>query len=113
MLGKLKDARDEEIEKKVSLKNNLESLRNQKQDKEQEHDEKMKALKRFEAERKKLSVARKVRTELEGLYGRYEYEEINKINNKTKEIFDTLIRKQDVFTKVFIIFVVWIILMKI
>lgn len=102
MLIKLKDKRDKKRDQKKETEDKIKSLEHDKKNKEKEHIDKVKELSRFNAERNKLSMSYKIRDELERLYSTYEKTEIPKINDKTKEIFDCIIRKKDVFRKIFI-----------
>jgi len=101
-LKKLKEARDERRDEKTRVEEKIKSLEHDKKNKEKEHMDKVKELSRFNIERNKLSMSYKIRDELERLYSTYEKTEIPKINDKTKEIFDCIIRKKDVFRKIFI-----------
>lgn len=102
MLKKLKEARDERRDEKTRLEEKIKSLEHDKKNKEKIYMDKVKEQNKFNSERNKLSMSYKIRDELEKLYSLYEKTEIPKINDKTKEIFDCIIRKKDVFKKIFI-----------
>lgn len=102
MLKKLKEVRDHKREQKTRVEDKVTSLEQDKKNKEKEHIDKVKELSRFNSERDKLSMSYKIRDELEKLYSTYERTEIPKINDKTKEIFDCIIHKKDVFKNIFI-----------
>lgn len=102
MLKKLKDKRDQKREQKTRVEEKLNSFEHDKKNKEKELIDKGKELNKFNNERNKLSMSYKIRDELENLYSIYERTEIPKINDKTKEIFDCIIRKEGVFKKIFI-----------
>lgn len=101
-LNKFKDLRDQKRDQKKETEGKIKLLEQDRTNKEKEYDNKLKEQNRFKKERNKLDISYRIRDELKNLYSKYEKTEIPKINDKTKEIFDCIIRKKDVFRKIFI-----------
>ena len=102
MIEKLEKVRTEKITAKVHLENKVIANKRLISEKEREHIELISKIDKYKIEQEKLEVCYKIREELDRIFGMYEKNEILKINNETKKIFDLIIRKEDVFKTIYI-----------
>lgn len=102
MLEKLENRKQEKNDKKIRLEERSSLIRRKIKEKELEHNELIKKYEKFKHEQKKIEICFKIRDELDRIFEMYEKNEIQKINQETKHIFDQIIRKEDVFKSVYI-----------
>lgn len=102
MMIKLKGRRDDTRDQITDLRKKITDIKKEKKNKETELDDKVKTMEKHKEEQKKLSLSYAIRDELELLYGNYENAALKDINRLTKQIFNLIIRKDNVFTEVFI-----------
>jgi len=102
MLEKFQEEKEKTQEKLFEIKHEIKNCNKELKDLEKQHKEISKKSEENEFKNKKLDKSYEIREELQRIFNNYEKNEIKKINKKTKEIFDSIIRKEDVFKKVFI-----------
>lgn len=102
VIEKLTQDKEEKYRKKVNYENNTSLIEEKIKTIEEEIMQINKKYDRYKEEQKKLEICNQMRDELERIFEKYEKTEISKINYESKKIFDLIIRKQGVFTKVFI-----------
>jgi len=97
MLNEIRQERDKKRDQKTLVSSKIDDAKKSKRISEDELENAVKLVKKHQIAQKRLSMSWRIRDELENLYQKYESTEIDKINAHVKDIFDSIIHKENVF----------------
>ncbi len=102
ILETYKNKKDKKIEEKGIIQKTIEDINKDIKVQENRFSEISKTIEKCKIDQKKLDLSLSIKNEIDKIFEIYEKEEIIKINEQIKIIFDKIIRKKDVFKEIFV-----------
>lgn len=102
VIKELRSKSDELRDEKENIDSKIKEIKHKLKKLETEYEEKNSKLEISNHKKNKLELSQKIKNEIDVIYNNYEERQIPKINKKVKKIFDRLIRKENIYTDIYI-----------